>query len=98
MKNSSRFELKIDRNLTRSNSGLVGSSASSSTRALNSSQLNSRLMKCSGRKVVGSGTMVNFTTHRESRSETINGRFDGKYGGDYPMAGAVLYRPIVKIR
>ena len=51
MKNSSRFELKIDRNLTRSNSGLDGSSASSSTRALNSSQLNSRLMKCSAWKV-----------------------------------------------
>src|SRR6185437_2884594 len=50
MKNSSRLELKIDRNLTRSNSGFEPSTASSSTRALNSSQLSSRLMKCSERK------------------------------------------------
>src|SRR5438874_3071965 len=43
MKNSSIFELKIDRNFRRSNSGLRSSSASSSTRLLNSSRLNSRL-------------------------------------------------------
>ena len=53
MKNSSRFDAKIARNFTRSKSGLFASSASSSTRALNSNQLNSRLMKCSGRKVGG---------------------------------------------
>src|SRR5215208_5158876 len=51
MKNSSKFDAKIARNFTRSKSGLFASSASSSTRALNSNQLNSRLMKCSGRKV-----------------------------------------------
>ena len=65
MKNSSRFEAKIARNLTRSKSGLESSCASSSTRALNSSQLNSRLMKCSGRKVEGSESMLNFTTFAE---------------------------------
>ena len=64
MKNSSRFDAKIARNFTRSRSGLFASSASSSTRALNSSQLNSRLIKCSGRKVAGSETIVNFTTPR----------------------------------
>src|ERR1044071_2337887 len=47
-KNSSRLELKIVRNLTRSMSGWVGSCASSRTRRLNSSQLNSRLVKFSG--------------------------------------------------
>src|SRR5438067_1039942 len=47
-KNSSRFELKIVRNLTRSISGCAGSCASSSTRRLNSSQLNSRFMKFFG--------------------------------------------------
>src|SRR3954466_8460338 len=44
-KNSSRFELKIERNFTRSINGCVGSWASSRTRRLNSSQLSSRLMK-----------------------------------------------------
>jgi len=39
----SRFELKMLRKRTRSSSGCVVSSASSSTRRLNSSQLNSRL-------------------------------------------------------
>src|SRR5205823_768255 len=47
-KNSSRFELKIVRNLTRSMSGWIGSCASSSTRRLNSSQLSSRLIKFLG--------------------------------------------------
>src|SRR5262249_42328383 len=47
-KNSSRFELKIVRNLTRSMSGCVGSCASSRTRRLNASQLSSRLMKFFG--------------------------------------------------
>src|SRR5258707_15843068 len=51
MKNSSKFDAKIARNFTRSSSGLFASSASSSTRALNSNQLNSRLIKCSGRNV-----------------------------------------------
>src|SRR5438094_10447104 len=47
-KNSSRFELKIVRNLTRSMRGWIGSCASSSTRRLNSSQLSSRLIKFLG--------------------------------------------------
>src|SRR5205809_43656 len=47
-KNSSRFELKMVRNLTRSMSGCAGSCASSSTRRLNASQLNSRLIKFFG--------------------------------------------------
>ena len=41
-KNSSRFELKMAQNLTRSSSGTCGSSASASTRALKSSQESSR--------------------------------------------------------
>src|SRR5688572_4285464 len=47
MKNSSRFALKIARNFTRSSKGTVGSSASSSTRRLNSSHDSSRLTKAS---------------------------------------------------
>lgn len=42
MKNSSRLDAKIARNRTRSRSGWLGSSASSSTRWLNASQLSSR--------------------------------------------------------
>ena len=42
MKNSSRFDVKIARNLSRSSSGTRSSSASASTRRLNSSQLRSR--------------------------------------------------------
>jgi len=41
-KNSSRLELTMQKNLTRSRRGVEGSSASSSTRWLNSSQLSSR--------------------------------------------------------
>jgi hypothetical protein len=44
MKNSSRLLEKIARNLQRSSSGVDGSSASASTRALNSSHESSRLM------------------------------------------------------
>ena len=43
-KNSSRLLLKMPRNLSRSSSGVRGSSASCSTRRLNSSQESSRLM------------------------------------------------------
>ena len=43
MKNSSRFEPTIARNLTRSRSGFRSSSASASTRRLNASQVSSRL-------------------------------------------------------
>ncbi len=42
MKNSSRLLAKMARNLTRSSNGTVSSSASSSTRWLNRSQLSSR--------------------------------------------------------
>jgi hypothetical protein len=45
MKNSSRFELTIERNFSRSSSGTLLSAASSSTRWLNSSHESSRLMK-----------------------------------------------------
>src|SRR5215467_1001070 len=48
MKNSSRFELKMERNFTRSSSGTLGSCASSSTRRLNSSHDSSRLTNASG--------------------------------------------------
>ena len=48
MKNSSRFEEKIERNLRRSSNGLRSSSASSRTRAWNASRLSSRLKKNCG--------------------------------------------------
>src|SRR5262249_35766211 len=47
MKNSSRFELKMARNFTRSSKGTLGSWASSSTRRLNSSHDSSRFTKAS---------------------------------------------------
>ncbi len=50
MKNSSRFEVKMDRKFTRSSSGRSSSSASSSTRALKSNQLISRSRKRSAEK------------------------------------------------
>ena len=53
MKNSSRFELKMARNFSRSSSGTVGSWASSRTRRLNSSQLSSRLMYRDGSSRLG---------------------------------------------
>ena len=43
MKNSSRFDVKIAANFTRSSSGTAGSSASSRTRSLKSTQESSRL-------------------------------------------------------
>ena len=59
MKNSSRFELKMARNLSRSSSGTVGSCASSSTRRLNSSQLSSRLMYRDGSsRLVGAADCI----------------------------------------
>src|SRR5690348_13229108 len=45
MKNSSRLELKMARNFTRSSSGTLGSWASSSTRRLKSSHDSSRFRK-----------------------------------------------------
>ncbi len=48
MKNSSRLLAKIARKLARSSSGVVGSSASSSTRSLKASQLRSRSRKRPG--------------------------------------------------
>ncbi len=50
MKNSSRFEAKIERKLTRSSRCRSGSSASSSTRALKCSQLSSRSRNLSSAK------------------------------------------------
>ena len=55
MKNSSRFELKIARNFTRSSSGTEESWASSRTRRLNSSQEISRLTKTSDGRAIRSG-------------------------------------------
>ena len=46
MKNSSRFEPVMARNLSRSRRGSAASCAHCSTRSLNSSQLSSRLIKC----------------------------------------------------
>src|SRR3954454_7754033 len=48
MKYSSRFDVKIPRNLTRSSNGVRSSSASCSTRRLNSSHDTSRLRNSSG--------------------------------------------------
>ena len=46
IKNSSRLEVKIARNLTRSRSAVRSSIASASTRPLNASQLKSRSSHC----------------------------------------------------
>src|SRR5437763_5358151 len=72
-KNSSKFELKIVRNLTRSISGCVGSCASSSTRRLNSNQLSSRLMKLRGsEKRFAPGTSLGrISTSAEGSSATM---------------------------
>src|SRR3954463_14904618 len=55
MKYSSRFDVKIPRNLTRSSSGVRSSSASCSTRRLNSSHDTSRLRNSSGDTSPASG-------------------------------------------
>src|SRR5436190_13862439 len=52
MKNSSRYELKMARNFTRSRRATVGSWASSRTRRLNSSQESSRSIRISGPQAV----------------------------------------------
>src|SRR4029077_5699062 len=72
-KNSSKFELKIVRNLIRSMSGWGGSCASSSTRRLNSSQRNSRLIKFPGsEKRFASGTSFRrSSTPAEGSSATL---------------------------
>src|SRR5439155_606311 len=72
-KNSSKFELKIVRNLTRSISGCVGSCASSSTRRLNSNQLSSRLTKLRGsEKRFAPGTSLGrISTSAEASSATV---------------------------
>src|SRR5215467_1983012 len=64
MKNSSRFELKMERNFTRSSSGTLGSCASSSTRRLNSSHDNSRLTNASG-------PMSSSTVERFAEQESV---------------------------
>ena len=71
-KNSSKFELKIVRNLTRSMSGCVGSCASSSTRRLNSNQLSSRLMKLRG-------------SEKRFSAETSLGRISISAGGSFAI-------------
>src|SRR5580765_7409790 len=84
-KNSSKFELKMVRNLTRSISGCVGSCASSRTRRLNSSQLNSRLVKFSGsekRDVSGSSNVP--------ESATTFGGVSGFEGSDF---GLIFHSP-----
>jgi hypothetical protein len=54
MKNSARFELTIDRNLTRSRRGFRSSWASSSTRRKNARRLSSRLRyRAASRGTVG---------------------------------------------
>ncbi len=60
MKNSSRFEEAIAQNFTRSSSGVLGSSASSSTRELNCSHDSSRLKYSarSSRSIASASWMV----------------------------------------
>ena len=72
-KNSSRFELKIVRNLTRSIRGWVGSCASSSTRRLNSSQLSSRLIKFleSEKRFVAGTSFGRISTSVDGSSATV---------------------------
>ena len=72
-KNSSRLELKMVRNFTRSISGCVESCASSRTRRLNSSQLNSRLMKFRGseKRFAAGISFRTSSTPAESSSATL---------------------------
>src|SRR5207302_5613809 len=70
-KNSSRFEAVMLRNFTRSSSGLVSSSASSSTRPLNLSHESSRFRKYAGLSVerggifgLGAGERVDYPWER----------------------------------
>src|SRR5262249_7427473 len=67
--NSSRLLLKMLRNFSRSRRGFVSSSASSRTRALNSSQLSSRLTKCSGPIALSCSVTVAIIEIREACSE-----------------------------
>src|ERR1700732_4102951 len=70
-KNSSKFELKMVRNFTRSINGWVGSWASSRTRRLNSSQLSTRLMKFLGSERSRPGCSVAPGTAGGSGSSTL---------------------------
>src|SRR5436190_3887884 len=86
-KNSSRLELKMVRNLTRSINGWVGSCASSRTRRLNSSQLSSRLMKFSEAEKREGEVPSEFSA---LGSATI---FDGSSGAGVSDFGFIAHRP-----
>jgi len=74
MKNSSRLLAKIARKFARSSSGVFGSSASSSTRSLNASQLRSRSrnLPC-GSSVPLSSYGSRSASMSGSRSDTVEG-------------------------
>src|SRR6516164_10170622 len=73
MKNSSRLLAEIDRNRTRSSSGWLGLSASSSTRRLKWSHDNSRLTNRSGPagvKTVAASVPARFDSSTDSNDKT----------------------------
>ena len=75
-KNSSRFVEKMARNRNRARSGTLGSSARPSTRPLNSSQLSSALMNCSGARAstssASSGSIGTVSSMSVFRDDTAN--------------------------
>ena len=86
MKNSSRFDEKIEQNLTRSSSGIDSSAASSSTRALKSSHESSRF-----RSVAGAAT--GRFGHQPHPSVTVRGSGGLTSGNDLATPPADGSRP-----
>src|SRR5579884_2699818 len=88
MKNSSRLLLKMAKNFRRSSSGWAGFWASSSTRALNSSQLSSRLKKSSVGALTGCGCVRALEAARRGFAKGIvcDSPTDGAILSDIPCA------------
>src|SRR3989442_1317572 len=92
MKNWSRFVLKIARKRSRARRGIPGSSASASTRALNSSQLSCALRNCSGAPRSASSAAAGSTGTRSSERVTWLIRSASSASGNGSTAGAPLAR------
>ncbi len=96
MKNSSRLRQTIERKRSRSRRGTPGSSASASTRASNSIQLKSRLMKCSGTDRHGSsassgnGTALRSSSDRRAREAGSELTTGVRLGGP-PVASSTVH-------
>ena len=103
MKNSSRFDAKMARNRTRSSSGTVGSSASSSTRVLKCSHDTSRSRNLSGGR---SGADASYGGSMSKGSEatarrSVGPSWDGPptwAARELPEAESAVMQPIVAPR